>query len=874
MRAGLVFASLCALSEGAVQMPNWFGDNMVIQTNEEYGARGFLNGKASPGEKVVIQGTATNTVYTVTADSSGDWEVMLDPQSSVVNKGYLTVQGESGPVHKADQVSYGDVFFCSGQSNMAFPLKDAFNATAEASSLTEADFANFRFFTAPLSYSPTPQFNFNNGSCQVGDACTSWVTAAEAHSTGYIMDFSAVCYMTVRDIARFHTGGRPMGLVLSAWGGTRIEAWMPESSFKTCSSMPPVPATSHQEASVLYNAMVAPVNKMAVRSAIWYQGEANADEKLPSGYDREAYYSCYLQAMVSSWRDAKRIGDFAFLAMQLPPSVPAGTPLPQQNGTGRPAIRLAEADLVPRVGSKTDISGIAVGIDLGGASAWGIDHPPNKNEMSRRLALQTVHVAYAVQGRMSNDKAGAPPFPVNTYFSGPVFEAAAVTEGAGVLVSLMNGTGFGMSLRDVTGKNINGSSNSCTRCCQGGGAPFELEVGGKWVQVPFAGTKVVGDKVSLTNPAAGTPTAVRYASTDFVECILQNGDGLPMGPFSHSFTTREEEEPTIRRNVKGGMIQSPPMGFNSWNFYHCNIDEVTVKAVIDVMVSNGMQAAGYEYVNIDDCWQVARMPNGTIIPDPVRFPSGMKALADYAHSKGMKFGVYTAQTQYTCQNRPGAYKHEMIDGKTYCDWGIDYLKIDNCKGERWPQDNTSWIKFHESFEECYNTTGHFIVQSVESCDSPTGCGQWIPGVANLWRTSGDVQATFSSVMHNINASNLMRNIATPGHFNDADMLEVGDVGLSYTEQVTHFSLWCIMASPLLAGTDLIHMPKEILDILANKEVINVNQDLGLNNKIQGYRVNSRVVNGCETELWFKPLRMGTCGSSAEPRRGQERIDPA
>ena len=219
---------------------------------------------------------------------------------------------------------------------------------------------------------------------------------------------------------------------------------------------------------------------------------------------------------------------------------------------------------------------------------------------------------------------------------------------------------------------------------------------------------------------------------------------------------------------------APPMGFNSWNFYHCNIDENTVKQVLDAISTNGMKEAGYEYVNIDDCWQVERFPNGTIQPDPARFPSGMKALADYAHKLGLKFGVYTARGSKTCQNRPGAYAHELVDAQTYCDWGLDYLKNDNCGGTNWPQENTSWIKFQSGFDKCFASTGRYVVKSIEYCRDPAGCadpegagccGDWIADVANLWRTGGDVQNTWSSIMGNIHSQNDMADVARPGHFN-------------------------------------------------------------------------------------------------------------
>lgn len=354
---------------------------------------------------------------------------------------------------------------------------------------------------------------------------------------------------------------------------------------------------------------------------------------------------------------------------------------------------------------------------------------------------------------------------------------------------------------------------------------------------------------------------MRYAWTDYVECTLINNDSLPLSPFVETLVASAASAPAAARIIGAGKQMTPPMGFNSWNFYHCNIDEITVRGVIDAIASNGMKEAGYEFVNIDDCWQVERFANNTIQPDPVRFPSGMKALADYAHSKGLKFGVYTARGSRTCQNRPGAYAHEAIDAATYCEWGLDYLKNDNCGGTNWPSENTSWINFQKGFDECYAKTGRYIVKSIEYCNDPTQCGQWIGGVANTWRTVGDVQSTWSSVMGNIHANNKMASVVNnaqaaangQGNFNDADMLEIGNVGLSFIEQQTMMALWSLAASPLLAGTDIIHASKETISILANAEVTAINQDLGFNGKIQGVLVNSTVKG---VEVWAKQLHGG------------------
>ena len=178
---------------------------------------------------------------------------------------------------------------------------------------------------------------------------------------------------------------------------------------------------------------------------------------------------------------------------------------------------------------------------------------------------------------------------------------------------------------------------------------------------------------------------MRYAYSDYVDCVVVNNDSLVLAPFVATNLQGPDAVAVMpaEKGKKDLPIKAPPMGFNSWNYYHCNIDENIVKQMVDTFITTGMAEVGYSYVNIDDCWQVARDPvTGVIIPDPARFPSGMKALSDYAHSKGLKFGLYTARGSGTCQRRPGSLNYEFIDAATYCDWGIDYIKIDACVGAK------------------------------------------------------------------------------------------------------------------------------------------------------------------------------------------------
>jgi len=299
------------------------------------------------------------------------------------------------------------------------------------------------------------------------------------------------------------------------------------------------------------------------------------------------------------------------------------------------------------------------------------------------------------------------------------------------------------------------------------------------------------------------------------------------------------------------------MGFNSWNGFHCNVDENELLEIAQAAIDRGLAKAGYTYINIDDCWQAARADGtGKIIEDPARFPAGIAALTSRIHAMGMKFGLYTAQKEFTCQRRPGSWNYEAIDAQTYCDWGIDYIKIDQCFGRKHQAQNESWIRFREGISKC----DHPLVMSVESCYTPHEC-PWIAELADLWRTGQDIQATFASVMENIHDNDKMRDLAKPGHYNDPDLLQIGTAGLSIDEQKTHFALWCIATAPLLASFDIRSASDETIDILTNPELIAVNQDVvvvnpsgeqNVDRQVQGTVVNK----GDAFETWAKWLSDG------------------
>lgn len=299
------------------------------------------------------------------------------------------------------------------------------------------------------------------------------------------------------------------------------------------------------------------------------------------------------------------------------------------------------------------------------------------------------------------------------------------------------------------------------------------------------------------------------------------------------------------------LAKTPPMGWNSWNRFGCNVSEQLIRETADAMVSSGMKDAGYQFVVIDDCWQIDRDAQGRIVPDPKRFPSGMTALADYVHSKGLKFGLYSDAGTMTCQRRPGSLGYEREDAQQYAAWGVDYLKYDWCY-----TDGVDPKIAYTTMRDALRATGRPIVFSICEWGRSKPWG-WARGVGHLWRTTEDIQDCWdcvrdwggAGVVRILDKQVGLEKFAGPGGWNDPDMLEVGNGGLTLSENRAHFSLWAILAAPLMAGNDLRNMTPEVRDILTNRDVIAVDQDpLG--------RQGRKVRDDGPLEVWAKPLQGG------------------
>ena len=311
-----------------------------------------------------------------------------------------------------------------------------------------------------------------------------------------------------------------------------------------------------------------------------------------------------------------------------------------------------------------------------------------------------------------------------------------------------------------------------------------------------------------------------------------------------------------------GLALTPPMGWNTWNTFAVDIHESLIRETADAMVANGLRDAGYTYIVIDDAWSLKqRDREGNLVADPGKFPSGMKALGDYLHARGLKFGIYSCAGTETCGGYPGSWGHEFQDARLFASWGVDYLKYDWCNhGTAEARD--AYTRMRDGL----HAAGRPVVFSL--CEwGQNKPWEWAGEVGHLWRTSGDIYSSYDGRkgwesgwkrildqqydMVSSNGPDGIGKYAGPGHWNDPDMLEVGTHGLSYAESRAHFSLWCILAAPLIAGNDVRHMEPGITALLTDRDVLAVDQDsLGK----QGFRALAEPAKNIE--IWMKELSNG------------------
>ncbi|MGA8028598.1 MAG: glycoside hydrolase family 27 protein [Bryobacteraceae bacterium] len=381
--------------------------------------------------------------------------------------------------------------------------------------------------------------------------------------------------------------------------------------------------------------------------------------------------------------------------------------------------------------------------------------------------------------------------------------------------------------------------------------------------MPISNGKIVGSEISfvIVRDNFGEERRTTYTGkvTDGVLTLHMPGAGGGSGrdlEFKRLSTEPPKPLPPPPQKIflppapdvpSNGLAKTPPMGWNSWNKFAGKVTDQLVRETADAMARNGMKDADYVYVNIDDTWEGARDEQGNIRTND-KFPD-IKALSDYIHSKGLKLGIYSSPGPKTCAGYEGSFKHEEQDAKTFAAWGIDYLKYDWCSATE-VYDYHSMRAVYAKMGQALLDSGRPIVYSL--CQYGVFHGpQWgAKAGGNLWRTTGDISDSWASMSHiGFDLQLELAQYAGPGHWNDPDMLEIGNGGMTDTEYRTHMSLWSLLAAPLLAGNDLRDVPPNIIEILTNKEVIAIDQDaLGKEAK--------RVAKDGDLEVWARPLSGG------------------
>ncbi len=430
-----------------------------------------------------------------------------------------------------------------------------------------------------------------------------------------------------------------------------------------------------------------------------------------------------------------------------------------------------------------------------------------------------------------------------------------------VAIALFVTLAFGVQPQDLTARwvarvaNGDGTFRETVFVLNQQGSTLTGSVINPTSEQPIVEGSIDGDTFFFSTAPASNPRRTVYRGVrkgDEVTITIVRPDrddqvlNVVRGPETAGRTPPRIDLPEFHAVRDNGLARTPPMGWNSWNFFRGRVDDAVVRGIADVMASNGMRDAGYVYVNIDDTWEAGRDSQGRILTNK-KFPD-MKALANYVHAKGLKLGIYSSPGPLTCAGYEGSYGHEAQDARTYAEWGIDYLKYDWCSAARIYTD-TEMQAVYQRMGDALLATGHPIVYSL--CQyGRNEVWKWGPSVGgNLWRTTGDISDNWESMTRIGFNQDALAPFAKPGHWNDPDMLEVGNGGMTLAEYQTHMSLWALLAAPLLAGNDLRSVKPDVLAILTNRDVIAIDQDpLGQ----QGQPVKK---DG-DVEIWSRSLAGG------------------
>eukprot|EP01050_Picozoa_sp_SAG11_P009683 SAG11_NODE_927_length_6519_cov_2.357788_5_plen_880_part_00 len=598
--------------------------------------------------------------------------------------------------------------------------------------------------------------------------------------------------------------------------------------------------------------MVAPFSMTSTRAALWAldnsssSGGGGSRNSSSNASLSGASEACLFRAMINGWRDAQPTGDYSFIFAQSPHAasalaMSAALPYPSIGGGGG-----SGSGGFPDDRQVVDTTGVAVPDLLVDNAAGGGGKATLS--LARRMALALVNVAFGTQ-------------PCSA-FTGPLLTSAAIINDPKPSFSepsrlppagRLSGISVELRFRSLApGKLQLRGTPGCSVCCNNNGLDVRLassadlraesttSIRASHVQMSSDGSKIIAGFLgpSLTDWSEAYKVAILVGGA---ECVLlgtaSNISAVPVAVTinsTHSAVVaqpnRLETNSAIRRDVSSkGLFATPPLGWNAWDAFHCEVSERLVVAMADAMVASGMAAAGYTYINLDDCWATERSGGGLITADPARLPSGIKALVDHVHAKGLSFGIYEAPGPRTPQGRPGMHGHEEEDVATFCEWGVDYIKLD-AKGSS----RAGWGKVRAAINACPRPMYLQVAfcHSVHACETADG-ENWMEGLANAWRTGQDGQANWASVIKSLDHTEPLWPLAGPtgpvgGHWNDADMLESGNVGLSVVESRSMMALFAMLNVPLMVSNDLrklLHpQSKATLALLTCPGLLAINQD--------------------------------------------------
>ena len=829
---------LVAAAHAEIQLPSHLSSGAILQTWRGFHVATHLYGTAAPGELVTVAADVQGVPpFNALADASGAWSLAYNwpPGPTCWDNFDLTISGTetSQPITLAG-VRWGDSVLCLGDEALELPL----SASADASAwLAEA--ATVKALSYVRLFDPS---------------AGTWTNAS---LPGAAARFSALCLRTAVAATATHGfgGNSVVGLLPLAAAGSAVEEWLPPAGVAAAAACPalPFPAASPPPAP---GRLWAPaLAQLPMRYFAIALGTADAPRMLlaPSLAEAAAAYACRLSALVLGLRDGAAVGDAPVVLLE---------PLPAATASRGAlfALRAAMALLLP--GASNSSSSSTQALALGSGYAANSPHTSDASNVTLLTQNSALALVYTAWWAFSLPAAG--PRLSTMAPAGPSASSSALLTFAFAPGGVLDAGQLALVPSQSAPCSSSSAGGDCCSA-PGAAFEWSAGGQGEGAWQPANSSVAEGGRGVLVTPATATagqppPQAVRYGAGSG-DCVLVDAaTGIPAPAFTATLASPAQQAvagavavarpaaaaalapapapapasaPAAAQRVdaplqegvaarrqylldsharrvafraapppaSGMLAPTPPLYFNTWQAFRCNLDEGLLRRTADALVSTGLAAAGYTLLNMDDCeWRTARSnATGAVQPDETRFPSGMAALVAYLAAKAppLTLGVYTSATSSTCVGRPGSYQHEAVDAATYCAWGAGFVKVDRCGGTAYPALNTSWLRMRAGLDAACSSARPALL-SVESCGVHAGgsgadpaCAAWIRSTgAQMFRTTTDMQLYWQSTMFNLDGNEPMAPLAGPGVWADPDMLNVGHPGLTEGEWVVCVCFVC------------------------------------------------------------------------------------